>query len=173
VSQKCRWFPHRSVSYLIERRPAGYAIVIPNTSTKAILHCADIDDMEHRPTSDAGGIAGELSAWRATGLRLIVWGGDAESAAFLETHGLDAERFPIVVDSDPRRISTFVHGAGQLILSPAWLLENPVDIILIPSPRRAEDAVRQIDAAHIPYEFILLPKEGHLVDFHATRMIFA
>ena len=104
------------------------------------------------------GIARELAAWHTTGLRIAIWGSAAESAAFLETHGLDARRF-------------LVRGTGQP--TPDWLLDNPVDIILIPCPWRAADIVRQIDAARIPYEGILIPQEGHLVDFHAAEMMLA
>jgi hypothetical protein len=104
------------------------------------------------------GIARELDAWHTTGLRIAIWGSGGESAAFLETHGLDAHRF-------------VVPGAGHATRD--WLLENPVDIILIPCPWRAADIVRQIDAARIPYEGILIPQEGHLVDFHAAEMILA
>ena len=105
-------------------------------------------------------IAKELAAWLATGLRIAIWGSAAESAAFLETHGLDARRFQ-------------VPGTGQVIRSPDWLLDNPVDIILIPCPWRAADIVRQIDAARIPYEGILIPHQGHLVDYHAAEMVLA
>ena len=103
-------------------------------------------------------IARELAAWQTTGLRIAIWGSAAESADFLETHGLDAHRFP-------------VPGAGQPIRD--WLLENPVDIILIPCPWRAAAIVREIEAAHIAYEGILIPSGGHLVDFHAAEMILA
>jgi hypothetical protein len=104
------------------------------------------------------GIAKELAAWLTTGLRIAIWGSTAESAAFFETHGMDARRF-------------LVPGTGQPIRD--WLLDHPVDIILIPCPWLAADIVRQIDAARIPYEGILIPQEGHLVDFHAAEMILA
>jgi hypothetical protein len=119
------------------------------------------------------GIARELHAWHTTGLRIAVWGSGGEFAAFLEAHGLDARRFLVVVDSDPARAGTLVPGAGQVIRSPDWLLDHPVDIILIPCPWRAADIVRQIDAARITYEGILIPHQGHLVDYHAAEMILA
>ena len=105
-------------------------------------------------------IAKELAAWLTTGLRIAIWGSADESAAFLETHGLDAHRFQ-------------VPGIGQVIRSPDWLLDHPVDIILIPCPWRAVDIVREIDAARITYEGILIPHQGHLVDYHAAEMILA
>ena len=82
------------------------------------------------------GIARELHAWHTTGLRIAIWGSGGELAAFLETYGLDAHRFPTIVDSDPAQAGTFVPGIGQVIRSPDWLLDNPVDIILIPCPGR-------------------------------------
>jgi hypothetical protein len=100
------------------------------------------------------GIAAELRAWYYTGLRIAIWGGAGASADFLEIHGLDAHRFRMIRYLD-------------------WLLENPVDIILIPSEYRAADIVHQIDAARIAYDGILIPRDGHLVDFHATELVFA
>ena len=126
--------------------------------------------MEHGANARES-IAAELGAWHTTGLRIAIWGGAGESAAFLQTYGLDARRFPVVVDSDPASTGTFVRGTGQVIRSPNWLLDNPVDIILIPCQWRAADIVREIDAARIAYEGILIPQEGRLVDFHAAEMI--
>jgi hypothetical protein len=103
-------------------------------------------------------IAIELAAWHTTGLRIAIWGSAAESAAFLETHGLDAHRF-------------LIPGTGQPIRD--LLLDNPVDIILIPCPWLAAGIVREIDAAHITYEGILIPHQGHLVDYHAAEMMLA
>jgi hypothetical protein len=119
------------------------------------------------------GIARELHAWHTTGLLIAIWGSGGEFTAFLEAHGPDAFRFLVVVDSDPARVGTLVPGTSQTIRCREWLLENPVDIILIPCPWRAADIVREIDAARVTYEGILIPQEGHLVDFHAAEMILA
>ena len=129
--------------------------------------------MVHRAENSRDDIARELRAWHTTGLRIAVWGGTGESAAFLEMHGMDSHRFPIVVDSDAAGVGTYVRGTGQMIRFRDWLLDHPVDIILIPSQRRAAGIVREIDAARIAYEGILIPREGHLVDFHAAEMVLA
>jgi hypothetical protein len=118
-------------------------------------------------------LATELRAWHTTGLRIAIWGGAGESAALLQAHGVDAHRFPIVVDSDPAIVGRYVAGTGQIIHSPAWLIDNPVDIILIPCRWQADEIVREIEKARIPYEGILIPDEGRLVDFHAAEMMFA
>jgi len=118
-------------------------------------------------------MARELRAWHATGLGIAIWGGGEEAALFLTTHGLDALRFPIVVDSDAAKAGTRAPGTGQTVRSPGWLLDHPVDIILIPCPSEAPRIVREIDAAGIPYEGILVPQEGRLVDFRAAEMVIA
>src|SRR4249920_1133794 len=99
-------------------------------------------------------IATEIRAWYTTGLRIAIWGGAGESAEFLQAHGVDDLRFPVIG-------------------SPASLMENPVDIILIPCRAQANEIVRTIDKARIPYEGILIPEEDRLVDFHAAEMMFA
>ena len=99
-------------------------------------------------------IATELRAWYTTGLRIAIWGSAGEAAAFLQAHGVDDLRFPVMS-------------------SPAGLAENPVDIILIPCRAQADEIVRTIDKARIPYEGILVPDEGRLVDFHAAEILFA
>jgi hypothetical protein len=130
--------------------------------------------MGHLPSDNArDSIARELAAWHTTGLRIAIWGSTYESADFLKTHRVDAHRFLAVVDSDAVQAGRFVPDTSQPIRSPDWLRNNPVDIILIPCSWRAAAIVREIDAAHIPYEGILIPQEGHLVDFHAAEMIVA
>jgi hypothetical protein len=129
--------------------------------------------MVHRAENSRDDIAREVSAWHTTGLRIAVWGGTGEAAAFLGAYGLDDRRFPIVVDSDPGSVGTSVRGSGQMIRFRDWLLDHPVDIILIPCQRRAAEIVREIDAARIAYEGILIPREGHLVDFHAAEIVLA
>ena len=99
-------------------------------------------------------IATELRAWYTTGLRIAIWGSAGESAAFLRAHGVDNLRFPAVS-------------------ALACLIENPVDIVLIPYQAQANEIVRAIDRARIPYEGILIPDEERLVDFHAAEMLFA
>lgn len=118
-------------------------------------------------------IARELRGWHDTCLRVAIWGRAGESTAFLQTHGVDALRFPIMVDSDPASAGTFVPGTSQAIRFRDWLLENPVDIIVIPCQWRAADIVREIDAHGITYEGILIPHDGRLVDFHAAEMVLA
>ncbi|MBK8189633.1 MAG: methyltransferase domain-containing protein [Vampirovibrionales bacterium] len=101
-----------------------------------------------------------------TGSRVAVWGGTGKAAAFINRYGLDATRFPLVVDSDASKVGTFVPGAGQEILRPDALLRDPVEAILIATQWRARDIAREIEAAGIPYHRLLLEHEGRLIDYH-------
>lgn len=112
-------------------------------------------------------IAAQLTALYESDKRVAIWGGTGKSAAFIHAHGVDAERFPIVVDSDAAKAGTFVPGTGQRIRFRDWLLENPADVIVIPCQWRAADIVREIRKYGIHYETILIDHHGELVDFHS------
>jgi methylation protein EvaC len=124
--------------------------------------------------SDRAAVAGPsleaaLEALYESGARLAIWGGTGKSAAFINAHGMDARRFPVVVDSDPAKAGTFVPGAGQIIRFRDWLLAHPVDAILIPCQWRAADIAREIAGHGIACERILIEHLGKLVDFRAGQ----
>src|ERR1017187_4750539 len=96
----------------------------------------------HRTDNIGESVARELGAWHSTGLRIAIWGGTGESAAFLEAYGLDGHRFPIVVDSDPGSAGTYVPGTGQMIRFPDWLLDDPVAPRSCARSRRLESATK-------------------------------
>jgi len=112
-------------------------------------------------------IAAQLAALHLSGKRVAIWGGTGKSAAFIHAHGVDARRFPVVVDSDAAKTGTFVPGTGQPIRFRDWLLQNPVDVILIPCQWRAADIVREMHQHGICCETILLDHQGELVDYYS------
>lgn len=97
--------------------------------------------------------------------RVAVWGGTGKAAAFINQYGLDAESFPLVVDSDPDKAGTFVPGMGQEIRFRDVLLSEPADIILIATQWRAHDIALEIERCGIHYQEILLEHQGRLVDY--------
>lgn len=111
-------------------------------------------------------VAAQLAALHAVGKRVAVWGGTGKSAAFIQRYGIDATRFPIVVDDDINKVDTFVPGTGQRILFRDWLLHNPVDVIIIPPQWRAADIVTGINKAGITAESVLIEHDHRLIDFH-------
>lgn len=133
--------------------------------------------------SEAVGFAQEASAFReaaaegrttirqrmdelyASGRPFAIWGGTGKAAAFLNRHGVDADRFPLVVDSDPDKYGTHVPGTGQRIRPPACLLDRPVEIILIPMQWRARDILAEMARLGILCGQILIEHQGRLIDF--------
>ena len=110
-------------------------------------------------------ISHQLEALYQSGKRVAVWGGTGKSAAFMCRYGVDADRFPIVVDSDAGKAGTFVPGTGQDIRPSFWLRNCPVEVIIIPPQWRAADILGEIERTGITYETILIEHGGRLVDF--------
>ena len=104
----------------------------------------------------------QLSAQSGT---VAVWGGTGKAAAFIQQFGLDAIRFPLVVDSDPNKVGTFVPGVGQEIRSPDVLQGLDLETVIIPTQWRAKDIVAEIQAKGLRFSKILIEDNGRLVDF--------
>lgn len=110
-------------------------------------------------------MATDLEELLTTGKKIAVWGGTGKAAAFINQHGLDAARFPLVVDSDPDKAGTYVPGTGQEIRFRDCLLTQPAEVILIATQWRAGDIVLEIQRTKIPFEQIVLEHDGRLVDY--------
>jgi hypothetical protein len=110
-------------------------------------------------------VAAQLEALDRSGKRVAVWGGAGSPAGFLNAHGIDRERFPLVVDSGPGREGSCVAGTGQIVRFRDWLLDHPVDIVVVACQWRAADIYREIRAAGISCEAVLIAHRGELIDF--------
>ena len=106
-----------------------------------------------------------LKKLSSSGKKVAVWGGTGKGAAFINYLDMKAERFPLVVDSDPDKAGTFVPGTGQEIRFRDYLLENPVEVILITTQWRARDIVAEITQCGISYEKILVEHQGRLIEY--------
>ncbi|MFT7640068.1 MAG: hypothetical protein ACI9G1_001807, partial [Pirellulaceae bacterium] len=96
---------------------------------------------------------------------VAVWGGTGKSAAFINRYSLDAERFPLVVDSDPDKVGTFVPGTGQEIQFRDVLKTNPAHTIIVPPQWRTRDILVEMQNEGIAFERILIEHQGQLIDF--------
>jgi hypothetical protein len=83
----------------------------------------------------------------------------------MHQYGADAERFPLVVDSDPEKCGTFVPGTGQEIVFRDVLKQRSIDIVIIPSQWRAGDIVLEMEREGIQPPAILIEHNGRLIDF--------
>jgi len=120
--------------------------------------------IEHRQS-----IQVNLDDLARSGKRVAVWGGTGKAAAFINQNGIDSKRFPLVVDSDLDKAGSYVPGAGQEILYRDFLLQFPVDIILIATQWRAADIVDEIERCGIVCEKIMLEHQGRLVDYFSDE----
>lgn len=97
--------------------------------------------------------------------RVAIWGGTGKAAAFIHQFGADAERFPLVVDSDPDKAGTFVPGTGQEIVFRDVLKTQPADVVIIPTQWRAKDIVAEMNREGISATQVLIEHQGRLIDF--------
>ncbi|MCS7025709.1 MAG: class I SAM-dependent methyltransferase [Bryobacteraceae bacterium] len=107
----------------------------------------------------------ELAQHYMSGRKVAFWGGTGKCAAFLQAHHVDAHRFPLVVDSDPSKIGSYVPGTGQLIQPAAVLVKQRPDVLVIPTQWRARDIVEEMARLGIQAGQVVIPHEGRLVDF--------
>jgi hypothetical protein len=104
---------------------------------------------------------------------VAIWGGTGKAAAFIHYFGADAARFPMVVDSDPEKVGTFVPGTAQRIEFRDLLKQSPVDVVIVPSQWRARDIVAEMRREGIEARSVLIEHGGRLVDFLAGEHPYA
>lgn len=114
-------------------------------------------------------IADQLEALHASGAVTVIWGGTGKSAAFLTRHGIDAARFPVVIDSDRDKVDTFVPGTGQRIQSVDWFKDNRAEVVIIPPQWRARDILEEMRRLDIRCDQVLIEHDGALADFFTAR----
>lgn len=110
-------------------------------------------------------IGAQLAELANSGKRVAIWGGTGKAAAFMHHYGVDAERFPLVVDSDPAKVGTYVPGSGQRIQFRDVLKEQAVDVLIIPTQWRAWDILAEMQREGIAVPCILIEHQGRLIDF--------
>jgi hypothetical protein len=110
-------------------------------------------------------VRAQIDALAESGRSVAVWGGTGKGAAFMHQYGLDAERYPLVVDSDPGKAGTYVPGLGQRIEFRDVLKARPVEVVIIPTQWRAADIVQEMAREGIEPAEILMEHEGRLIDY--------
>ncbi len=142
-----------------------YGLVRLQVPESQVNQAASSLTFAERALSNRHNIREQLGALAGAGTSVAIWGGTGKAAAFIHQFQADADRFPIVVDSDPSKVGTHVPGTGQPIQSRDVLKERPVDTIIIPTQWRAKDIVAEIDREGICAERILIEHAGKLIDF--------
>lgn len=107
------------------------------------------------------------------GKTIAIWGGTGKSSAFMCRYQLDAESFPLVVDSDIDKVGTFVPGTAQQIQFRDALLDQKIEVLIIPPQWRAADILAEMSAANISVGQILIEHEGKMIDYHQDAHPYA
>jgi len=148
------------------RREVISGLVKLGGSTQSVSHAREAQSFCDNARRATEVIVRELAEISSSGKSVALWGGTGKAAAFMNTYQVDRQRFPVVVDSDADKASTFVPGQGQEIRFRDYLLMHPAEVIIIPMQWRARDIVQEIEHAKISYERVLIEHQGHLIDFH-------
>jgi hypothetical protein len=151
------------------QREVLYAFVRLGRGQTQVEHARAAEAFRGAARESLARLRRQLDALVASGRSVAIWGGTGEAAAFIAQAGADAMRFPIVVDSDADTVGSLVPGTGQVIRSPEWLRDHPVDVVIIPTHRRAPEIVREMAAADIRCEDVLVENGGRLVENDARR----
>jgi len=130
-----------------------------------VVHARGADGFRRDADAARNTVTAQLAALHGSGRRIAIWGGTGKSAAFMHRYGVDAARFPVVVDSDPAKVGTFVPGTGQPIRFRDWLIAHPADVVIVPPQWRAADILAEMEANGIAAAEILIEHGGRLVDF--------
>lgn len=84
-----------------------------------------------------------LHQLQKTGKRVVIWGSGSKGVAFLTTlAGTEVIRY--AVDVNPYRHGTFMAGAGQEIVGPAFLREYHPDAVIIMNPIYCDEIQRML-----------------------------
>lgn len=110
-------------------------------------------------------ITDELRKLACSGKSIVIWGGTGKSAAFINYYGATADLFPLVVDSDPDKVGTFVPGTGQKIQFRDILKGKYIDIVIIPTQWRAKDIASEIEREKIKIGEVMIEHNGRLISF--------
>lgn len=146
------------------QREVLYAFVRLGRGHSQLEHARAVETFRGRAREALARLRRQLDGLAASGRTVAIWGGTGEAAAFIAQVGADAHRFPVVIDSDPDAVGTYVPDTGQQIRSPEWLRDNPVDVVIVAVQRGARDVMREITASGIRCDTIMIEGGGRLVD---------
>jgi hypothetical protein len=149
-----------------------YALVELGIPAKLQARANAAEAFNARAEDHRRAIRTQVNALSAAGAKVAIWGGTGKGAAFIHQFGLDAERFPLVVDSDPDKAGTHVPGTGQEIQFRDVLKTLPPGVVIIPTQWRAKDIVAEMAREGIEATTILIEHQGLLIDFLNDEHIY-
>lgn len=88
----------------------------------------------------------ELTRMKASGQKVVLWGGGSKGVAFLTTLDQTLADIGYAVDINPIKTGTFMAGTGQEIVAPSFLKEYRPDAVIIMNPVYREEITRDLAA---------------------------
>ena len=97
-----------------------------------------------------------LADWRATGRRVVLWGGGSKGVAFLTTLSQTRDDIAYAVDINPIKHGTFMAGTGQEIIAPESLKIYRPDVVIIMNPVYRAEVTADLTALGLSPEILTL-----------------
>lgn len=142
------WTVYDDQYLMIEARPAEAApspTSLPEEETPAeTLGMVDFF-VEHYEAKRDNWRA-ELTRMKASGQKVVLWGGGSKGVAFLTTLDQTLADIGYAVDINPIKTGTFMAGTGQEIVAPSFLNEYRPDAVIIMNPVYREEITRDLAA---------------------------
>ncbi|MCL4805744.1 MAG: methyltransferase domain-containing protein, partial [Anaerolineae bacterium] len=135
------WTVYDDQYLMIEARPAEAApspTPLPEEETPAeTLGMVDFF-VEHYEAKRDNWRA-ELTRMKASGQKVVLWGGGSKGVAFLTTLDQTLADIGYAVDINPIKTGTFMAGTGQEIVAPSFLKQYRPDVVIIMNPVYREE----------------------------------
>jgi hypothetical protein len=100
-----------------------------------------------------------------SGKKIAIWGGTGKAAAFIHFYDVNADNFPLIVDSDVDKVGTFVSKTGQQIQYRDVLKGQKIDVLIIPPQWRAKDILKEMGQQKIEVGEVLIEHAGGLINY--------
>ncbi|MEM8947853.1 MAG: class I SAM-dependent methyltransferase [Pseudomonadota bacterium] len=117
---------------------------------------AMVADFEEKVRADRAHWQNWINERLDSGKRIVLWGGGSKAVAFLSSLDLK-DGIDYAVDINPKRCGTFLAGVGQEIVTPATLIEQRPDHVIVMNPIymdeiRADLRSMDLDPEMVPME---------------------
>ena len=132
----------------------GLVDLAPSLEQSTISHTADC--FFSSTSTSINRITRELKTLVSEGQSIAIWGGTGKCASFMHHYQISSEDIPLVVDSDKRKWGTFVPGVGQEIKSPAFLVNHPINTLIIPTQWRSLDILIEANSLGLLFDKVLM-----------------
>ncbi len=139
------WTDYDDQYLMVEAKPGSVAGIL------ALPQEEDMETLAREVRAFAEKCRAKLAVWRerlaqvrANGWRAVIWGGGSKGVSFLTTLNIRDE-IGYAVDVNPNKHGTYMAGAGQQVVGPAFLKEYHPEIVIVMNPIYCPEIQRELD----------------------------